>query len=66
MAVSKELSRLLQENLDKVQEPSSYASLRKKLLQLRPKHSAPAVKQSPENSLKIESFRDEIDPEAAV
>jgi hypothetical protein len=55
MAVSRDLSNLLQENLDKIQEPSGYAALRKKLMESRPKHAAPAVKQSPENTLKIES-----------
>ena len=55
MAVSRDLSNLLQENLDKIQEPSSYAALRKKLMESRPKHAAPAVKQSPENTLKIEN-----------
>lgn len=55
MAVSHDLTKLLQENLDKIQEPSGYAALRKRLMESRPKHAAPAIKQSPENTLKIEN-----------
>jgi hypothetical protein len=61
MAVSPALSEFLQENLDKVTVPSSYASLRQKLMQSRPTHTAPAIKQSPENSLDINSFKPEIE-----
>lgn len=57
MAVSPDLTSFLKENLDKVTEPSSYASLRRKLMESRPTHTAPVIKQSPENSLKIDSFR---------
>lgn len=57
MAVSRALTEFLQENLDKVTVPSSYASLRQKLMQSRPTHTAPAIKQSPENSLKIDSVK---------
>jgi hypothetical protein len=59
MAVSPALTDLLQENLNKVTEPSSVASLRQKLMQYRPTHTAPAIKQTPENSLKIGSFKKE-------
>jgi hypothetical protein len=55
MAVSKALTDLLEENLAKVQEPSSYASLRRKLMESRPTSTASPIKQSPENSRKIES-----------
>jgi hypothetical protein len=55
MAVSKALTDLLEENLRKVQEPSSYASLRKKLMKSRPTYTASPIQQSPENSRKIES-----------
>ena len=61
MAVSPALTALLQENLDKVTEPSSAASLRQKLMQSRPTHTAPAIKQTPENSLKIDSLKTEIE-----
>jgi hypothetical protein len=59
MAISRELIDLLQSNLDKVQEPPGYAALHKKLMQSRPKHTAPVIKQSPENTLKIESSETE-------
>jgi len=59
MAISRELASLLQDNLDKVDEPPGYAALRKKLMESRPKRTAPAIKQSPENSLKIESSETE-------
>jgi hypothetical protein len=55
MAVSKALTDLLEENLRKVQEPSSYALLRKKLMKSRPTYTASPIKQSPENSRKIDS-----------
>ncbi len=61
MAISRELSTSLQENLNKVDVPNSYASLRQKLMQSRPTHTAPAIKQSPENSLDIGSFKIEIE-----
>jgi len=61
MAVSPALTDLLQENLDKVTEPRSVASFRQKLMQSRPSHTAPAIKQSPENSLKIDSFKIETE-----
>jgi hypothetical protein len=57
MAVSRDLSSFLKENLDKVTEPSSYASLRKKLMESRPTHAGPVIQQSPENSLKIDSVK---------
>ena len=59
MAISRELTSLLQDNLDKAKEPPGYAALRQKLMQSRPKHTAPVIKQSPENSLKIESSETE-------
>jgi hypothetical protein len=59
MAISRELIDLLQSNLDKVQEPPGYAALHKKLMQSRPRHVAPNIKQSPENTLKIESSETE-------
>jgi hypothetical protein len=55
MAISRELADLLQSNLDKVQEPAGYAALHRKLMQSRPKHAAPVIRQSPENTLKIDS-----------
>jgi hypothetical protein len=61
MAVSPALTDFLQDNLNKVQAPSSYASLRQKLMESRPTHTAPAIKQSPENSLKIESVETKHD-----
>jgi hypothetical protein len=56
MAVSRELSEFLQDNLDKVQAPSSYAALRQKLMNSKLAHPPSAIKQSPENSLKIENI----------
>jgi hypothetical protein len=57
MAVSPALTEFLEQNLAKVDEPGSYASLHKKLMESRPTHTAPAIKQSPENSLRIESVK---------
>jgi hypothetical protein len=54
MATSKTLTDFLQGNLNKVQPPGSYEALRRKLEESRPAHVAPVIKQSPENSLKIE------------
>ena len=58
MAVSRDLTSLLQSNLDRakeqVKESPGIAALRQKLMQSRPKHTAPPIKQSPENTLKIE------------
>jgi hypothetical protein len=59
MAISRELIDLLQSNLGKVQEPPGYAALHRKLMQSRPRHAAPTIKQSPENTLKIESSETE-------
>lgn len=61
MAISKELTAALQENLDKVAVPSNSAALRDKLMRSRPTHTAPAIKQSPENSLDIGSSKIEIE-----
>jgi hypothetical protein len=55
MAVSRTLTNFLQENLDKVTAPDSYASFRERLIKSRPTHTAPAIRQSPENSRKIDS-----------
>jgi hypothetical protein len=55
MAVSRALTDFLQDNLSKVQPPKGYDSLLEKLMNTRPTHTAPAIKQSPENSLKIDS-----------
>ena len=57
MAVSRELTDFLQKNLSKVTVPSSYNSLLQKLKDTRPTDTAPAIKQSPENSLKIENVQ---------
>jgi hypothetical protein len=54
MAVSPALTEFLQENLNKVTAPSSYDSLRQKLMESKPTHKASAIEQSPENSLKID------------
>jgi hypothetical protein len=54
MAVSRTFSSLLEQNLKNVRPPSKYETLRKKLMESRPTHKATPIKQSPENSLKIE------------
>jgi hypothetical protein len=60
MAVTPDLTALLQANLAMVKElPPAIAELRQKLMQSRPKHTAPVIKQSPENSLKIENSETE-------
>jgi len=59
MAVSRALTGFLQENLNKVPPPKGYDSLLQKLQKMRPTHTAPAIKQSPENSHKIESAEEE-------
>jgi hypothetical protein len=55
MAVSRELTNFLQNNLSKVTVPSSYDSLLEKLMNTRPARTPPAIKQSPENSLRIDN-----------
>jgi hypothetical protein len=54
MAVSRALTDFLQDNLNKVEPPKGYDSLLQKLMNTRPTHATPAIKQSPENSLKID------------
>ena len=59
MAVSRQLTDLIEENLSKVTAPSSYATLRQKLMESKPTHAAPAIKQSPENTLRIDKTTSE-------
>ncbi|MGY8681839.1 hypothetical protein Q2941_29245 [Bradyrhizobium sp. UFLA05-153] len=58
MAISRQLTDLLEENLSKVNAPHGYTALRDKLMQSKiapkPDSAAPAIKQSPENSLKLD------------
>lgn len=47
MAISSALSALLRTNLDKVEVPQGYKSLRSKLKDIKPTREPPAVKESP-------------------
>jgi hypothetical protein len=58
MAVSRTFSSLLEQNLKNVRPPSKYDTLRKKLMESRPSKKATPIKQTPENSLKIDDVDD--------
>lgn len=47
------LEKLLNSNLKEVPVPAGYASLREKLISIRPKGEVPVVKESPENTRRI-------------
>jgi hypothetical protein len=54
MAVSRDLSSLLQKNLDKVRKPDNYDSFKERLMATRPKHKATPIEPSPENRRSID------------
>jgi hypothetical protein len=59
MAISSALSELLRTNLDKVEVPQGYESFRSKLQNIQTTREPPAVKESPENTRRIdEAFPD--------
>ena len=59
MAASEKLIKLLQSNLDQVDEPKNYAALRERLLSINPNHQAPKIKESPENAAEIHNLTSE-------
>jgi hypothetical protein len=54
-AVSKAFVNLLSANLANVQVPAGYDALRQKLMTMQPKRGPSTIKESPENSRRIES-----------
>ncbi|WP_454649258.1 hypothetical protein [Bradyrhizobium liaoningense] len=47
------LAELLQQSLDKIEQPKSYDALREKLKNIQPSRKPPVVKQSPENDRRV-------------
>jgi hypothetical protein len=56
--MSDPLTKLLRANLSKVQRPGSYGALREMLVNSKPSHEPPIIKESPENNRRAESSAD--------